>query len=264
LREAGAAANASVKLKDGKYTQKFKGVRPGVNFFACAAEAHGTLHNLFFTVLRELVDNKYSESQAVPKSVLASRLYERIGVALQKGNAQGILSFRYTEIDVPEGDNAKQDAVMAALYTRLLSLADCDADLASVADGTQVVAEAAQLAAVVQALPEPDTGNEVERTSEQGGPEELESVLRMSGAMASDGSGSDSESEKEDLVGPVTSNSGTNSMSEENGSDMGWSVDPFKVGVYSWANRHARVASSGSSSSISHGVSGSGDLSGGR
>ena len=257
LREAGAAANASVKLKDRKYTQKFKGVRPGVNFFACAAESHGTLHNLFFTVLRELVDNKYSESQAVPKSVLASRLYERIGVALQKGNAQGILSFRYTEIDVPEGDNAKQDAVMGALYTGLLSLADCDADLASAADGTQV-AEAAPLAAVVQALPEPDTGNEIERTSEQGGPEELESVLRMSGAMAPDGSGSDSE--KEDLVGSVTSTSGTGSMSEESGSDMRRSVDPLKVGVYSWANRHARVASSGSSSSIS----GPGDLSGGR
>ena len=175
-------------------------------------------------------------------------MYERIGVALQKGNAQGILSFRYAEIDVPEGENVKQDAVMGALYTGLLSLANCDTDLASAADGTQV-AEAAPLAlaAVVQVLPEPDTSNEVERTSEQGGPEELESVLRMSGAMASDGSGSDSE--KEALVGSVTSTSGTGSMREESGSDMGRSVDPFRVGVYSWVNKHARVASSGSSSS---------------
>ena len=37
-------------------------------------------------------------------------------------------------------------------------------------------------------------------------------------------------------------------MSEQSGSDMGRSVDPFKVGVYSWSNKHARVASSGSSS----------------
>ena len=43
MREAGAAANASVKLKDRKYSQKFSGVRPGVNVFACAAESHGTL-----------------------------------------------------------------------------------------------------------------------------------------------------------------------------------------------------------------------------
>ena len=99
-------------------------------------------------------------------------------------------------------------------------------------------------------MPESDTSNEVERISEQGGPEELESVLRtgMSGAMASDGSGSDSE--KEDLVG-------TGSISEESGADMGRSVDPFRVGVYSWVNKHARVASSGSSSSSS----GLGDLS---
>ena len=47
----------------------------------------------------------------------------------------------------PEGENVKQDAVMGALYTGLLSLANCDADLASAADGTQV-AEAAPLAAV--------------------------------------------------------------------------------------------------------------------
>ena len=65
--------------------------------------------------------------------------------------------FRY-EINVPEGENVKQDAEMEALYTGLLSLANCDADLASAADGTQV-AEAAPLAAVVHALalPEPDT-----------------------------------------------------------------------------------------------------------
>ena len=75
--------------------------------------------------------------------------------------------------------------------------------------------------------------------------------------MAPDGSGSDSE--KEDLVGSVTSTSGTGSKSEESGSDMGRSVlvDPFRVGVYSWVNKHARVASSGSSSS----TSGPGDLS---
>ena len=40
-------------------------------------------------------------------------------------------------------------------------------------------------------------------------------------------------------------------MSEESGSDVGRSVDPFKVSVYSWVNKHARVASSGSSSSTS-------------
>ena len=88
---------------------------------------------------------------------------------------------------------------------------------------------------------------------EQRGLEELESVLRTSGAMAPYGSGSDSE--KEDLVGSVTSTSGTG----RSGSDMGRSVDPFRVGVYSWVNKHARVASSGSSSSTTG--TGPGDLS---
>ncbi len=46
---------------------------------------------------------------------------------LKKGNAQGILDFRYKEVDAPE--NAEYDAVIGALDTKLLSLADCDADL---------------------------------------------------------------------------------------------------------------------------------------
>ena len=65
-----------------------------------------------------------------PKSVHASRLYERISVALQQSNAQAILDFRYAEIDVPEA--AQHDAVMGVLNTKLLSLADCDADLLAV------------------------------------------------------------------------------------------------------------------------------------
>ena len=86
--------------------------------------------------------------------------------------------------------------------------------------------------------------------------------MSASGAMAPvcDGSGSDSEKEDLPVVGSVTSTSGTGSMSEESGSDMGRSVDPFKGGVYSWVNKHARVASSGSNSS----TSGPGDLSGSR
>ena len=57
-------------------------------------------------------------------------MYERISVALQQSNAQAILDFRYAEIDVPEA--AQHDAVMEVLNTKLLSLADCDADLLQV------------------------------------------------------------------------------------------------------------------------------------
>ncbi len=55
----------------------------------------------------------------------SSRLFERIGVALQKGNTQGILDFRYKEVDVPE--YAEYYAVIGAHNTKLLSLANCDA-----------------------------------------------------------------------------------------------------------------------------------------
>ena len=42
------------------------------------------------------------------------------------------MDFRYKELDAPE--NAEYDAVMGALNTKLLSLADCDADLIDEAD----------------------------------------------------------------------------------------------------------------------------------
>jgi hypothetical protein len=119
--KSGVVADLSVKAKVAKYTKKFKGVLPGANFFACGAESHGCLHPLFVSVLRQLVDRKEEDGfdRDTPKSVHASRLFERIGVALQKGNAQGILDFRYKEIDAPE--NAEYDAVIGALNTKLFS-----------------------------------------------------------------------------------------------------------------------------------------------
>ena len=74
-------------------------------------------------------------------------------MALQRGNrdAQGILDFRYLEIDAPE--TAEQDAVIGSLYSRILSLADCDVDLRiadALADGVEG-AEQVALAAVVAA-----------------------------------------------------------------------------------------------------------------
>ena len=101
----------------------------------------------------------------------------------------------------------KQDAIMGALYTGFLSLAVCDADLAPAADSTQVAETA--VAVLKHCLSKTLADSEVKCKSEQGGPEELKSILRMSRAMAPDGSGSDSE--KVDLLGSVTS--------EESGSD---------------------------------------------
>ena len=57
-------------------------------------------------------------------------MYARISVALQQSNAQAIFDFRHAEIDVPAA--GQQDAVMDVLNTKLISLADCDADLRSV------------------------------------------------------------------------------------------------------------------------------------
>jgi len=153
--KSGVVAQREVQAKNRKYTTSFNGVRPGENFFACAAEAHGCLHPLFLSVLRDLIDIKDDAGleKETPKSVHASRLYERIGVALQRGNAQGILDFRYLEIDAPE--TAEQDAVIGSLYSRILSLADCDVDLRiadALADGVEgALAEQVALAAVVAA-----------------------------------------------------------------------------------------------------------------
>jgi hypothetical protein len=68
------------------------------------------------SILRELVDRKWDSGFDCdsPKSVYSSRLFERIGVALQKGNAQGILDFRF-KVCAPE--NAEYDAVIRAWST---------------------------------------------------------------------------------------------------------------------------------------------------
>jgi hypothetical protein len=131
-KKTGVVAHREMEEKNKQYTKNYRGVVPGKNFFACAAEFHGALHPFFVGVLQELIDIKDDSGfdRETPKSVHASRLYERISVALQQSNAQAILDFRYAEIDVPEA--AQHDAVMGVLNTKLLSLADCDADLLAV------------------------------------------------------------------------------------------------------------------------------------
>jgi hypothetical protein len=64
--------------------------------------SHGFLHPLSGSILREPVDRTGEWDSGfdrdTPKSVHAFRLFERIGVAQQKCNAQGISDFRYNEV----------------------------------------------------------------------------------------------------------------------------------------------------------------------
>ena len=132
-------------------------------------------------------------------------MYERISVALQQSNAQAILDFRYAEIDVPEA--AQHDAVMEVLNTKLLSLADCDADLlddeavemdlqeelgaGGIVNGIEALAEAPSQAEV-QAEAGPSILEEEVALAGGGEPEGLgiasagviASVLQFSGALA--------------------------------------------------------------------------------
>lgn len=57
--------------------------------------------------------------------LLASHLYERIGIVLQKWHP-GNLDFRYKEIDAASGNDAKQDAAMVALHTVNIDLDHCE------------------------------------------------------------------------------------------------------------------------------------------
>ena len=189
--------------KNKQYTKNYRGVVPGKNFFACAAEVHGALHPFFVGVLRELIDIKDDSGfdRETPKSVHASRLYERISVALQQSNAQAILDFRYAEIDVPEA--AQHDAVMEVLNTKLLSLADCDADLLAVEDvemdlqeelGAGGIVNGIDALAEAQAEVQAEAGSSMleEEVALAGGGEPegiasagvIASVLQFSGALA--------------------------------------------------------------------------------
>ena len=50
-KKTGVVAHREMEEKNKQYTKNYRGVVPGKNFFACAAEVHGALHPYFVGVL---------------------------------------------------------------------------------------------------------------------------------------------------------------------------------------------------------------------
>jgi hypothetical protein len=73
-----------------------------------------------------------NSDQGLPKSVMASSVYARLAVALQRANADGAIRWRYTEAgEAVYG--AEYDTVYAALNSPPRDLLECDRDLRGVA-----------------------------------------------------------------------------------------------------------------------------------
>ena len=93
------------------------------------AEAEGTLDVGALNFLKKLIDEGFERSDGVvSKSVMASQVYARISVALQRANADGVLNWRYTEVG-EEVLDAPHDTVAAALNNPPRDLSECDKDL---------------------------------------------------------------------------------------------------------------------------------------
>jgi hypothetical protein len=109
---------------------------------AFCAEAEGTLDVGALDFVKARINDWWENSdQVLPKSVMASSVYARLSVALQRANADGTIWWRYTEVGeaVYAGDF---DTVHAALNSKPRDLSECDRDLREEAVAAAAVAAA--------------------------------------------------------------------------------------------------------------------------
>jgi hypothetical protein len=124
----GVFARKLAKLKVIWYTSKFWRFLEHEIIPFCA-EAEGTLDVGALDQIKARINDWWDNSdQVLPKSVMASMVYARLSVALQRANADGALKWRYTEVGEAVY-NADFDTVRAALNSPPQNLAECDRDL---------------------------------------------------------------------------------------------------------------------------------------
>jgi len=87
---------------------------------------HTHTHFLDFIKLR--IEEACDNNPALIRSRVAAEVYERLSVAIQRANADGVISWRYSEYGNAIYDTAS-DPVFAALNSETINLAECDRDL---------------------------------------------------------------------------------------------------------------------------------------
>ena len=104
----------------------------------CCAEAEGAPALDFsgycakFKFFQQRIDESDSDgwfnNPTRPKSTIAAEVYARLSTAIQRGNADGVINWRYAECGEAIHD-ADTDPVRAALNSPAIDLAQCDKDL---------------------------------------------------------------------------------------------------------------------------------------
>ena len=118
------------------------------------AEAEGTLDFFFFKFIQRRINDGWDANPTRPKSVIATEVYARLSTALQRGNADGAINWRYAEY----GDSifdSNSDPVRNALNSPAINMAECDKDLRERQRRREGAAEGAgQMAGAAVAAPE--------------------------------------------------------------------------------------------------------------
>ena len=143
-KKAGAVARKLAKDKVLQYVSAFTNFKEHEIVAACA-EAEGTLDVFFLEHMKHRIDEACASNPALVKSRVATEVYERLSVAIQRANADGVICWRYSEIGSAIQDS-DSDPVLSALNSAPINMAECDRDLRQAgvaAEQAEVEAEAA-------------------------------------------------------------------------------------------------------------------------
>jgi hypothetical protein len=124
---AGVVARKLAKDKVLQYISAFNNFKQHEIIAACA-EAEGTIDVFFLDFIKRRIEGACDNNPALTRSRVAAEVYERLSVAIQRANADGVISWRYSEYGSAL-HNSDSDPVFAALNSANINLAECDHDM---------------------------------------------------------------------------------------------------------------------------------------
>ena len=124
---AGVVARKLAKDKVLQYVSSFVNFKQHEIIAACA-EAEGTWDVFFLDFIKRRISDACENNPALVRSRVAAEVYERLSVAIQRANADGVIGWRYSEYGSALYDS-NSDPVFAALSSAPIDMAECDRDL---------------------------------------------------------------------------------------------------------------------------------------
>ena len=138
--KAGVLARKLAKDKVVQYVSAYTNMKEHEILGLCA-EAEGALDYFFFKFFQIRIDNAWERNPTRTKAAMATEVYTRLSTALQRGNADGAINWRYAEVGEVIYDSSS-DRVRDALNSPAINMAECDKDLRERAMGAAAAAAA--------------------------------------------------------------------------------------------------------------------------